>query len=82
MKVESTRRDILDIFTIIIGAVLLLFALQLYTDSTPCLQYQVVWEECRGTTLVSVAILLICLLLNILNWGRIAKQMTEEEEKI
>jgi len=76
---KLNKIDIFNLSTVLIGFGLLFFSFQFYSDSAQCLQYQVVWDECRNRVLNSIINLLICLTLNIFNWDRIAKEYKKKE---
>jgi len=69
---------IIDIISLVIGIFVCYNVLILYSDVTQCLQYNVVWNECRNRSLMSTAILMVVVLLNILNLHRI---ITKQELK-
>ena len=71
---KLNKIDLFNLSTVLIGFGLLFFSYQFYSDSAQCLQYQVVWDECGNRVLISIAVLLFCLTLNIFNWDRIANE--------
>jgi len=76
---KLNKIDLFNLSTVLIGCGLLFFSFQFYSDSAQCLQYQVVWDECRNRVLISVAVLLFCLTLNLYNLDRIFKEYNKKE---
>lgn len=76
---KLNKIDLFNLSTVLIGCGLLFFSFQFYSDSAQCLQYQVVWDECRNRVLISAIILLVCLILNSANLNRIVKEYIYKE---
>ena len=76
---KLNKIDLFNLSTVLIGLGILFFLFQFYSDSAQCLQYQVVWDECRNRVLISVAVLLFCLTLNLYNLDRIFKEYNKKE---
>ena len=66
-------RIFINLLSIIIGLYILHHTFLFYIASTQCLQYQVVWAECRNEAYFGIAVLLVVVLLNMLNIVRINK---------
>ena len=76
---KLNKIDIFNLSTVLIGFGLLFFSFQLYSDSAQCLQYRVIWDECRNRVLISIVNLLLWLTLNLYNLDRIFKEYNKKE---